>query len=98
MLPEEDEPAVVPGAVVADVGGDEGFDVRELGVPEGEVPDEPLAVGPDVVVFAVFGEHAGEEGEFGFGEAGQVADEDLAVVPAEGGQCCKLYFFNSGRL
>jgi len=36
---EDDEPAVVPRAVVADVVVQEGFDVGELGVPEGEVPD-----------------------------------------------------------
>lgn len=61
---------MVPRAVVADVGGKERFDVREFRVPKGEVADEPLAVGPDVVVLGVFGEHAGEEGEFGGGEGG----------------------------
>lgn len=71
MLTEEDEPAVVPSAVIADVGGQETFDVMEFGVPEGEVSDEPLAVGPDVVVFGVFGEHLGEEGEFGGGHGGK---------------------------
>lgn len=57
---------MVPGAVVADVEGEEGVDVRDFGgVPEGEVAAKPLPVGPDVVVFCVFGEHVGEEGEFG---------------------------------
>ena len=45
------------------------------------MPDEPLAVGPDVVVFGVFSEHAGEEGEFASGEGGEVGDYCLAVVP-----------------
>lgn len=81
MLPEEDEPAVVPRAVVADVGCEERFDVGEFGVPEREVTDQPLPVGPDVVVFGVFGEHAGEEGEFGGGERGEMGHERLAVMP-----------------
>lgn len=81
VLAEEDEPAVVPGAVVADIGGEEAFDVGEFGVPEGEVADEPLAVGPDVVVFGVFGEHAGDEGELGGGEGGEMGHEGLTVVP-----------------
>ena len=65
MSTKEDEPAVVPGAVVADIGSEEVFDIWEFGVPEGEVTDEPLTVGPDVVVFGIFGEHLGEEGELG---------------------------------
>lgn len=59
---KDDEPAVVPGAVVADVGLEDRFDVGQFGVPEGEMAHEPLTVGPDMVVFDVFGEHAGEEG------------------------------------
>ena len=43
--------------------------------------DEPGAVGPDVVVFGVFGEHAGEEAEFRGGEGGEVGCYGLAVVP-----------------
>lgn len=68
--PEKDEPAMVPGAVVADVMAEERFDVGDfgIGVPEGEVPDEPLAVRPDVVVFGILGEHEGEEGELGCGK------------------------------
>lgn len=62
---KENKVAVVPGAVVADVGREEGLDVREFsGVPEGEVPDEPLPIRPDMVVLCIFGKHAGEEGEF----------------------------------
>jgi len=79
---EDDEPAVVPRAVVADVVVQEGRDVGELGVPEGEVPDQPLPVGPDVVVFGVAAEHGAEEGEFGGGEGGDVGHDGLAVVPA----------------
>lgn len=61
---------MVPGAVVADVEVEEGFDVRDfgIGVPEGEVPHEPLPVSPDVVIFAILGEHEGEEGELGWGQ------------------------------
>lgn len=81
MAREDDEPAVVPRAVVADVVAQQGFDVGELGVPEGEVPDQPLAVGPDVVVFGVAAEHGGEEGELGGGEGGDVGHYCLAVVP-----------------
>ena len=72
---------MVPGAVVAHVVAQQGFDVGEFVVPEGEVADEPLAVGPDVVVFGVFGEHAGEEGEFGGWEGGDGGHDYLAVVP-----------------
>jgi len=52
---ETEEPAVVPRRVVADVLVEEGGGGGEFGggVEEGEVGDEPLAVGPDVVVFAV---------------------------------------------
>lgn len=79
---EDDEPAVVPRAVVADVVVQEGLDVGELGVPEGEVSDEPLPVGPDVIVFGVAAEHGGEEGEFGGGQGGDVGHYCLAVVPS----------------
>lgn len=72
---------MVPCAVVADVGGEERFDVREFGVPEREVADEPLAVGPDVVILGVFREHAGEEREFGGRERGEMAHECLTVMP-----------------
>lgn len=81
VLPEEDEPAVVPGAIVAHVGREEAFGVGEFGVPEREAADEPLAVGPDVVVLGVFGEHLGEEGEFGGGDAVEAGHEGLAVMP-----------------
>ena len=49
---------MVPGGVVADVLAEEGLDGGELGggVEEGEVSDEPLPVGPDVVVLGVEGE------------------------------------------
>lgn len=43
--------------------------------------DQPLPVGPDVVVFGVAAEHGGEEGEFGGGEGGDVGHYCLAVVP-----------------
>ena len=65
MLTKEDEPAVVPGAIVANIGGEEAFDVREFGFPEGEVSYKPLAVGPDVIVLGIFGKHLGEKGELG---------------------------------
>ena len=55
---------MIPGAVVANIGLKQGFDVWEFRVPEGETPDEPLAVGPNVVVLGVFGEHEGEERDF----------------------------------
>lgn len=50
---------MVPGGVVADVGVEEGLDVCDFagGIPEFEVADKPVAVGPDVVVFGVLGEH-----------------------------------------
>ena len=41
-----------------------------------------MPVGPDVVVLCVFGEHAGEEGEFAGGHGGDVGHYYLAVVPA----------------
>ena len=74
---------MVPGAVIADVFCEEGLDVRELLVPDGEVTDQPLAVGPHVVVFGVFGEHLGEEGEFGGRYGGDVGHDYLAVVPTD---------------
>ena len=84
---EDDEPAVVPGAVVAEVDEEEVFDEGELrggggGGPQGEVGDEPLPVGPDVVVLGVFGEHAGEEGELVGWQGGELRHDGLAVVPA----------------
>ena len=81
FAPKGHEPTVVPGAVIADVGAQHGFRVGELAVPEGEVPYEPLSVGPDVVVLGVFGEHAGEEGEFAGGKSGDRGHDYLAVVP-----------------
>ena len=72
---------MVPGGVVADVLVEEAVDVRELGVPEGEVAHQPLAVGPDVVVFGILVEHLGEEGEFGGGDGGDFGHGYLAVVP-----------------
>ena len=84
LTAEGDEPTMVPGAVVAHVGTEERFDVGEFGVPEGEVADEPLSVGPDVVVFGVFGEHAGQEGELGWWEGGELGHDDLAMVPERG--------------
>ena len=33
-------------------------------VPDGEVPNEPLAVGPNVIVFGISVEHSGKEGRF----------------------------------
>ena len=55
---------MVPGAVVANIFVKESLDVGELVVPKREVPDEPLPVGPDMVIFAIFVEHLAEEGEF----------------------------------
>ena len=42
---------------------------------------EPLPVGPDVVVLDVFGEDAGEKGEFGGGECWNLGHNYLAMVP-----------------
>ena len=33
-------------------------------VPDGEMTDEPLTVGPNVIIFGVLCEHAGKEGRF----------------------------------
>ena len=41
-----------------------------------------MPVGPNVVVLCIFGEHAGEEGEFAGGHGGDVGHYYLAVVPA----------------
>ena len=83
---EDHEPAVIPGAVVANVDEEEVFHEVELrggrgGGPEGEVGDEPLPVGPDVVVLGVFGEHAAEEGELVRWKEGELGHDGLAVVP-----------------
>ena len=72
---------MIPSAVVADVGSQERFYVREFGVPERKMSHEPLPVGPDVVVFGVFGKRAGEEGDFGWGKGGDAGHDGLAVVP-----------------
>ena len=56
------------------------------GGPQGEVGDEPLAVGPDVVVLGVFGEHAAEEGELEGREGGELRHDGLAVVPVRGSE------------
>ena len=45
------------------------------------MPDQPLAIGPDVVVFGVFGEHTGEECGFCGRYGGDMGHDDLAVVP-----------------
>ncbi len=42
---------------------------------------KPLQVGPDVIIFRVFGEHLGEEGEFVGWKRGEVGNDYLAVVP-----------------
>ena len=67
-IAEDHEPAVVPGAVVAEVNEEEVLDEVELcggggSGPQGEVGDKPLPVGPHVVILGVFGEHPAEEGE-----------------------------------
>ena len=46
------------------------------------MPHEPLPVGPDVVVFGVFGQHTSKEGKFCWGEGGNAGHEGLAVMPA----------------
>ena len=55
MSRKHDKVSVVPSAVVAHIAGEQRLDVSEFfcRVPEGEVPHEPLAVGPDVVVLGV---------------------------------------------
>ena len=75
---------MIPDTVVADVFLEERFDVRELLVPDGKVPDEPLPVGPDVVIFAILFEHEAEEGELVGGDGGDWGHDYLAVVPVEG--------------
>ena len=74
---------MIPGRVIAYILLEEFLDVGEfLGViPEREVRDEPLPIGPDVVVFGVEGEHGGEEGTFGLGDRRVLGDQELAVVP-----------------
>ena len=86
-MPEHDEPSMVPSAIVAHVGAEEGLDVSDfcaggIGRPEAEMLDKPLPVGPDVVVFGVLGEHAGKKGDFVSGEGGQLGHDYLSVVPA----------------
>ena len=44
--------------------------------------DEPLAVGPNVIILDIFGEHAGEEIGFGGRHGGDMGHDHLAVVPA----------------
>ena len=68
---EDEEPSVIPGGVVVDVFGDEGFCAEEFGVGLEEVVweagAEPAAVGPDVDILGVEGEDGGEEvGFFGW--------------------------------
>ena len=46
------------------------------------MPDEPLAVRPNVVVFCVLREHEGEELSFCGRYFGDVGHDHLAVVPA----------------
>lgn len=56
---ENQKPAMIPCAVIPHVVAQKCFDQGKVGVPEGKVAYEPLSVGPDVVVFYVFGEHEG---------------------------------------
>jgi hypothetical protein len=74
---------MVPRGVVAHILPEEGLDRGELGgrVEEVEVADEPLPVGPDVVVFGVEEQDAREEEGFGCGGVGERGEERLAVVP-----------------
>ena len=62
VLAKENEPPVVPGAIVAYIEGQKGVYVRNLGgIPEGEMPTKPLAVGPYMIILRVFGQHGSEE-------------------------------------
>ena len=77
---------MIPGGVIANIGIKERFHVGELlrRIPESEVPDQPVAVRPDVVVLRVLFEHRHQEGGFASWEGWEVltrGDEDLAVVP-----------------
>ena len=74
---------MIPSTVVSDISGHEFLDggIFGGGVPEGEMADEPLAVGPDMVVLGVEGEDAVEESRFGRKRCGEVRHHLLAVVP-----------------
>lgn len=81
---EDDEPAMIPGAIVADVEFEEAVDDGNFFVPDAEAADEPLAVGPDVVVFGVFAEDFVEEGGFRGRELIDLGHDDLTMVPERG--------------
>jgi hypothetical protein len=74
----------VPCRVVSKVFVQKLFDVGELAGPEfGEIElcEEPLAVGPGVVVLGVLRERGADEGQLRQGIA-QLGDQESAVVPA----------------
>lgn len=78
---EDDKPAMIPGAVVAHVLPKEPLNVRQLSVPERKVTDQPLAIGPDVVVFDILGEHVAEEVNLISWQSRDVRHHYLAVMP-----------------
>ena len=55
----------------------------EFGVPEGEVPHEPLPIRPDMVILGVFREHAGEKRDFSRRHRRDMSHYHLAMVPAD---------------
>lgn len=80
---ENQKPAMIPCAVVPHVIAQEVFNQGQFGVPEGEMAHEPLSVGPDVVVFHVFGQHEGQKGWFAWWEGGNAAHDEVAVMPID---------------
>ncbi len=65
--PKTQKPAMIPRGVVAHVFPEQGLNRSHLsgGVVEIKVRDEPLPVGPDMVVFRVEREDGGQERQFG---------------------------------
>ena len=80
---ESDEEAVMPRRVVAHVVLEHLLGVAQLARPEGvlvEVGEQPLAIGPGVVVLRVDLERSRDEVELGPGLAG-LGEDEASVVP-----------------
>ena len=45
------------------------------------MPDQPLAIRPDVVILGIFGEHAGEERKLRVGHRVNMRHDSIAVMP-----------------
>lgn len=81
---KNNEPPMIPRAIVTDIGLKQRVNVWQFIVPECEMAYEPLPVGPDVVVFGVNLEHTGKEGNFSSRQICNVAHYDLSMMPERG--------------